>query len=1403
MDKSQHTLNEDRSFLSKGVGNDNGKEELLVFKDPSDSGEDVQEAYEEQSVKTRMKKLLAQRRTALQSRNLNIPFESQKDTNMDHNDLKKKNTKTKSHAQQVKENPSNDTTSTIIVGSEDKSHSLKPIDEAKANDVAKENRVNQQSDSLSETQTSLGLDMSIASNGVNDSIASDVVDSYDEGDSSTKSAANVGQLMNHTNNHDFTPNVKDSESHLETLVEESETKESQEGEEVVQCPSEDIEREHGELISFFEYCASINSKSSSHEKDDLDNSDHLSPKSHSANDGSSMTPAASIQTFSVTSALTQKSHGSSSSPPSGITPTGSVQTFSLGGRSLTINSDPFKMSMFSPHFRSTEVYSSHENECESEPSFGGNTVVPDISVRDESHMFPSPTYHMLYASPTAKVNLSQAQDSPDVSVRSLLNELECQVEAVRSERTDSNKKISLSAKSADRILQMYASLRDKKSQTSTSQDNKALYSPVSRILAMGDSSGLSRAAASSLIERNKTLVKEVRFADQTCVELSERNLSLIREKEKLELELREVKAANAKLHRDVVESTQAFARIEERKKELEVKIIEDKERFDEQIRASNANLLEEKQRNTRLEEKLEKSLQLASHADSKLASIMAKYESMREEHKEAKETITSLRDRLNTVESTCELAASSAAEKYREAASDMQRKIEALHDCLEEKDVALRVERDARHKAEDEVQQWRETAEELEIKHISLHSKDGYNSPCRSQSSKKTTSSLVLARTLQFEVEKNCDVTERIIEAEKIIAVTQSKLRETEVELENARQEASDLRIKLNSHKRHSHSDFFDETSIASSKCYAENHLKKKLSCARSQCEEYKKELDLIIAQIKGIQSDNLAVDEISSKHNQPNAVLETVKELFDVCSKVNVVVSSRVNELEEKIQFLMNSMYQLHDLCKEEYSTVSGNSFNIEMMEEGATPTKGKGAVVRGGELSDQNNDESQLCRNEVIDSSRIESPTKFAYLRNKLFSLEEQLQAAMNEKISLSDAPQEAQDKINVLSSTLEESKTFSGKARRLEEERDSLEKSLVTLRSHAENLENKIKNLEEDNLFLFDDAVARGNELHGAKEKIKVLEDDADKLRSRVEDLEKEKDTMQEKLTNVDSQESILRKKSESYLEVLKEAEASRDQLQEEIQMLKSEAEDHVSMIHTLQESIASANEQNKELTQAYMKCNEELALVVETKARLEKSNVAMKSKVTTLETELSSNSQRIELMNTELEHLRTKLGTTEDAYDAMHEELVAMGSQVDTLHGINEEYERELSEAKKYIQGMEKNAAKLVHNIEYYEQLIKAKDYELNNANASIKASSEKITDLERQMSDTTRLHENDVRSKNDLLDQMKKHLDDAKNMLTEKEASYNELLSNNETQINSLTKQLTDLKDQYEAHLDKM
>mmetsp|Transcript_6001 Transcript_6001/g.11357 ORF Transcript_6001/g.11357 Transcript_6001/m.11357 type:complete len:1586 (-) Transcript_6001:12-4769(-) len=1370
-DKSENELNGNQSFVSK---------ELSVFKDPSGSAE-LDQACDEQSVMTRMKQSLAKRRTALQSRNMNLPISFQNCDGNDYGVVKKSNLKTPSHTQHQQQKNSFDGISTMIEVSNEECHTVKQRTDS-----------NQETCNVSETEMSLELDVSIES---------DIVNSFEE-DSSAKSADIIGKI-NYVSNDDHNKNVENSERHLETLPEVSENienEEKEEGAEIVQVQNEDFEREHGELISFFEYCASINSASSSDEKDDLHHTDNLSPKMYSASDGSSLTPAASIQTFSVASALSQKSNVSSNSPPSGITPTGSVQTFSLGGRSFTINSDPLKISMFSPHFRSNNQYSSVDNEYESEPSYGGHTVIPDISIRDESHIFPSPTHRMLYASPTAKVCISPLKVSPGDSDQSLLSELQCQLEAIRSERNESNQKIALSAKHAKRIFQVCTAVQDKKANTSMSYDNATVESPLSRILAIGDSSCLSRAAATSLIERNKTLVKEVRFADQTCVELSERNLSVIRENEKLEHELKEMKAKNDKLHRDVVESSQAFARIDEQKKELEVKLIKEKYHFDEQIKATRDNLLEEKQRRENVEEKLEKSLNTASLAESKLAAIMAKYDSIKEEHNEAKETISSLQDRLTTVESTSKLAASSAAEHYREAASKMQRQIESLQDCLEEQEAALQSERSARYKAEDEVQYWRDSVHNIEMDRNSLDVKTLSKSPCKSESSKRTTSSVVLAKTLKSEVEKNHDATERIIEAEKIIALTQSKLRETEHELNIARQAASDLQLQIFSSKRLNHSVIYDDSSATSSFCHrsnAEHHLKKKLSCARSQCEEYKKELDLIIAQIKGIQSDNSY--KTNTKHNLQNSTFgETVKELIGVCSKVNVVVSSRVDELEEKIQFLMNSMYQLHDMCNEEYSIASGNSINLELMEEGATPMKGDGAPLKMHTCSAQNEVASPLT---FKDSPR--SAKKDSSLRSKLLSLEEQLKAVIIDKVSLADALNEAKDQINLLNSELDKSKTSSERARQLEHERDVLEKSLLDLQRHAEKLECKIKNLEEDNLILFDDAAARGDELLDAQHRIEMLENDATNSLTCLKELEIEKHFIQDKLLNAESRETVLKNNSESYLELLRDAQASRDKLQEVVEVLRSEAEDHVSMIHRLQESLASANEQTSELKHSYMKCNDDLASVLESKEQLENNNFELKSKVMKLEADLSSNVQQIEIMNIELEQLQNKLESAENACDVMHEELVSMGSQVDTLHAINDEYERELTQTKKDIKGVENIATTLKTKIQALELILKEKDDELNNANSSKEGYLERITHLERQLSEQIGLYESNIRAKDAMLEQLKIQLDDLTNKLSVQEISHRQLLSKNESQIKSLTVELDNLKEKYETQLEQM
>jgi predicted RNase H-like nuclease (RuvC/YqgF family) len=81
--------------------------------------------------------------------------------------------------------------------------------------------------------------------------------------------------------------------------------------------------------------------------------------------------------------------------------------------------------------------------------------------------------------------------------------------------------------------------------------------------------------------------------------------------------------------------------------------------------------------------------------------------------------------------------------------------------------------------------------------------------------------------------------------------------------------------------------------------------------------------------------------------------------------------------------------------------------------------------------------------------------------------------------------------------------------------------------------------------------------------------------------------------------------------------------------------------------------------------------------------------------------------------------------------------------------------------------------------------------------------EKISELERQISEMANVHENALRAKNDQMEQMTTQLDDVRNKFSEQEASYSQLLSHNETQINMLTTQLADVKERYEAHLEKM
>ena len=1305
------------------------------------------------SVKTRMKQSLAKRRTALQSRNVNVI--ANEDENVSESKLMKKNFVTP----EVVLNKSESITA------EPKKEELReaPV-EKEANDkddnnnASRDHSVSIARDDISHgTGLSLELDASVES--------SDIHDSMDKSSQSISAASPMPQDMSITNKEDSQiGNV----AILETLVEEPESDEQSKSEEDVNHSS-DIEKENGELISLANSCESVNSNSSSALQSPKV-FEHESPRSQAISETSPLTPADSIQTFSVFTNASQKSRFSSN------TPTDSIQTFSIGGRSMSIANDAFKMSIFSPHLRISDDFSNGANsENQQDQSRGGETLIPDVSVRDRSQAFSTPGQRMLYSSPGSRLSLSLNGISPSGSAVSELDELSRQLDAVRSAQKESETEINKSSDRAKDLIHIYDQINEdverQDSLETSMMGNLSVVSPVSKALVTEDPNGLSSEAAARLIERNKTLVKEIRFADQACVELSERNLALNRELQKMDTSMEELKTKNDSLHETIVTNSQYAARLEEEKRQMQAQIDKltaslegEKERSskleeeaqslklnsssnEERVASLTAKLEEEAQKNEELVFKLDQKSNSSQQNDQLLTIVTAKYDSIKEEYTEAKATISTLKDRLASVESTSELAASTAAQKFREASFEMQKENEDLRDKLEEYEAALEVERAARYEAEDECLNWRDLCEDLEAKqsyeekvnavqtNVEVEAK---GSPCRSEVSKRTTSSVVIAKTLKEEIEKGREAIERIIEAEKIIAVTQSKLRDAERELQAARDENKVLTNKLqvppfNSvpHPTRPQDDSSLESMESSSASESESEAEKRresnlmLANAKSQCEEYKKEIDSILSQIKAARDMNEPEMALSVAGHDNSSIVATVKDLASTCSKINIAAGNRVGELESKIKFIADSMDQLQEICNEDQSDVSGNSYTLQMMEEGTTtPVKKNRTPMKVLFMQDSQSNVSPTASDASLEPARDKTPVKMIRLRHQLQDVEEQLQNAVEEKESLEEALEEAKAHIEVMTAGIENANKIARASQQVIEENKLLEKSVILLKSHIEQLEESVTILEEEReVFLNGDSMQE-QELEEALSTIESLKEDNFSLEGVVQQLTNEKNLLSKELAKVSSsfknQADVLeseKKELESEICYLKEAmveiEASRDRFHSEANILTSENDDQVEMIHELQESMAEVQAQFQQMKSSFLKCNEELAEVVETKLALEKENDELYNTVNQYHNQLSERSTILETMTAEGDEIKDKLAAMEKAYDSLREEHVEMGSQVEILVSMNDEYQADLDSAKDQIHGLESE-------VEEFKSSLESKVAELSNATDELKA-----------------------------------------------------------------------------------
>ena len=198
----------------------------------------------------------------------------------------------------------------------------------------------------------------------------------------------------------------------------------------------------------------------------------------------------------------------------------------------------------------------------------------------------------------------------------------------------------------------------------------------------------------------------------------------------------------------------------------------------------------------------------------------------------------------------------------------------------------------------------------------------------------KTPTSSVLARTLEAELQRGHDATERILEAEMIISVTQSELQESSKQLNEAKLEIVRLNDRIHElteeKMQHaatavdegtepsvqiedidSHTTSCDNSSLEtlSTDELVGKVLSQKLTHARSECEDYKRELEKILNEIKRVQGESFnsssTTSQDGSNEQTVSGLLHAVRELAQVCAKQADEINCLKTKSEERKRHL------------------------------------------------------------------------------------------------------------------------------------------------------------------------------------------------------------------------------------------------------------------------------------------------------------------------------------------------------------------------------------------------------------------------------------------------------------------------------------------------------------------
>ncbi len=872
-------------------------------------------------------------------------------------------------------------------------------------------------------------------------------------------------------------------------------------------------------------------------------------------------------------------------------------------------------------------------------------------------------------------------------------------------------------------------------------DESHSMSPSSKMLvdvalnaSICDSPDLSKREKMALIEKTKTLVTEVRFADQACVELSEKNVAIRKDVRRLEETISILKKENNGLQDAVIRSAQQCAKAEDQRDDMSRQISLLKNDYDTKVQELQLSISQCRDKNKSLERDLRSCNDAKASLETNLAASQEKYEKLSSEFISSKETLAVMQERLTASKQNADVTIASNIASHREMMQNLQNQcLDLQKECGEREKEAIVEEKKrlATERERDDLQhvctQLRKRVENYEA--LSKETDPGqfirkYCTPIKSKSSKqeKTPTSTILARTLQSELARVHQESIRAVQAEHALKEKEKQLEEAYHTLEQSRFEIHSLHNKLtsandeiqklcrprhlrgfpqsldqhdfNSHQANVSNQGSDLNLTGVTDCSFVSKLGReielsmqRLAQSKEECEKYRNETVALAKQNKELE-DQLTYEMERSRfleQDTKNKVQSAVQQSMRMFENVNVSVFQKLSLFSEKIDILnhvVNELQHNFSFIHDDESKSLNETLPIVHLDYSDEKERIETYRIQVDELNKYLEDCKQRHHNEINNlKQKLTNKEKDRNFENAIAHLKAQLERADQQIVQLTnekeDLEQDSEDAVDLALENNElifENEDLKGKIDHCERKISELTSQLEEKQSCLEECMNKFSELRDESNQLKIDLETQIEHTTNADKKLASAE-------RRIEDGRHDITSLENKITE-------LQLAYESTVSTLKNRENEKSALQVELQnktmQFESDKKEASDIISRLKCDVEEKEKKAIELQKQRVYMEEQMENMLELKSNDERLLDDFRNSLERAENEIGDLKMSYSVCNEKLTSETESSNRKDKMIDEMNNDLHSLHQEIESQSQKYSHIVKELESVQKQMQ-----------------------------------------------------------------------------------------------------------------------